>query len=257
MKEKWISIKRFKCHEFHTTLRKLHREESSWPRRFEIISELEEKAAMHSIKMCAQVLLAYLLATSLRADDLLRVKVMAFEATIPAAYFLFASSFLFLITAASLCHLSVIMSLKSKESGKMLLPGFSSSIYGLLRGKQNDVSLGIPLFLNYFIEERFPVSGFLSFSLLLGLFSVFIPLTAFGYFILDQQLCLMGKSELFFLERIAAGGGIAITILSFLYVVLFHTPLPVKKNTRQIRWGFLVHLNNTPHPREGHWRGNK
>ncbi|TCO68304.1 hypothetical protein [Rhodovulum euryhalinum] len=257
MRTKWISIKKLKAHEFNTTLRKLHRGENTWARRFEILSALEENATQHFIKICGQILFAYLIVTSLRTENLLQIKIQDFEASVPVAFFLMVSSYIFLLASISFCHLSVAMSLKIGEVGRFLLPGFSTNVYSLLKGKKDDISLGLSEYQNPFISERLPVSRILSMAILLCILGSLIPLGAFGFFILQQQTILLLSDNINAVERTSAAFWCLLTSLSFVYVTVFHTPLPVKKNKRQIRWNFLWYLPNGVHPRIDSWLKDK
>ena len=253
-----ISIKNLKCHEFHTTIRKLHRDNNTWSGRFEVLSGIETQATKQFIQMFAQNVVAYLILTSLRAGNMLEIKVISFEASIPASYFMAASSFLLLLTAISLCHLSVAMSLKARESGKLLLPGFSASIFSLIVRKENGLSLGITMFSNYFVKEVIPISSFLASGILLGLFSMVLPLFAFGYYLFNHQLDIIFSNDILMIERVASCSGLALCILSLLYAVLFHLPLPCKKDTKSIRWNFLYLLPyEGPHPLVEKWTGER
>lgn len=252
MRNKYVSIKQLKCHEFHTTLRKLDRKENLWIRRFDILSEIEANATQHFVKMSSFGLLAYLLVTSLRTEELLQLKIQNFEVSIPVTYFLTAASFLFLLIAVSFCHLSVAMSLKARESGKIILPGFSASIYGLLRGKKDDLSLGLPVYSNFFIKERIPVSGFLGFTLLAGILAMLIPLVSLGVFLFREQYGLL-FAKVPIVEMISVFFGCLLISFSGLYVVLFHLPLPTKKNLSHIRFSFLIYLTQSLHPRSKDW----
>lgn len=253
-KIRWISIKRLKCHEFRTTLRKLGKESNSWPARFEILSKLESDATKLFMKVCAQLVVAYLILTSLRVDNILELKVLTFTASIPLSYFLATVSFLMLIVAIAFCHLSVLITLKVKESSRPLLSGFSTGTYGLLKGAENDVSLGTSLYANYFLKEVLPLSKILAFGLLLGLFSILIPIGAFSYFLFMEQMQLIYDSQILLPERIAVLSGMALSLLSVIYVFLFHLPFPLKKNINQIRWNFLYQIRILSlHPQAERW----
>ncbi|UWR94801.1 hypothetical protein [Phaeobacter inhibens] len=254
MKRKWISIKRFKMHEFHTTLRRFKRSENTWERRFEILTLLEEQATQHFMKLCGSIFVSYLLATSLRSENLIEVKIQGFEASIPAAYFLASSGFLFLIGTLSLCHLSVVISLKARESGRFVLSGFSTSIYGLIKGKKDDVSLGITEYSNFFVRQKFPAGSFLGSAFLFAAGATLIPLAGFGVFLFLEQLHLVSRSDISIPQRVSAGFGCLTVLLSFIYAILFHIPLPSKKNTRSVRWSFLASLHTSDHPRAEIWR---
>ena len=77
-----------------------------------------------------------------------------------------------------------------------------------------------------------------------------IPIIAFGFYVFAELIALAWGSQISILEQTSAIGGVAITVSSGLYVILFHIPLPVKKNAQGIRWGFLYRLSPHPSDRE-------
>ncbi|WP_226780469.1 hypothetical protein [Oceaniglobus trochenteri] len=253
MKNKCISIRRLKVHEFDTTLRKLNRESNTWTGRYEILLNLEKKATRQFIKIYGQIVLAYLIITSLRSGDTLKVKIQSFELDIPLSYFLATTGVLFLISAISLCHLSVALTLKAREGGRVLISGFSANIYGLLQGNENDASLGISMFSNYFIKEIMPVSTMFALAFFFAFIAMLIPFGAIGYYFLTIQLDLLFTPGVTAPQKFSmVFGGLSI-ILSFIYTFLFHIPLPVEKNKGLIRWIFLNHLSKNRHPMADKW----
>lgn len=96
----------------------------------------------------------------------------------------------------------------------MLLPGFSTSIFGLLQGKKDDISLGLSLYSNTFLQEKIPTSAFLSLAVLLGVFAMLIPIAAFGYFLLFEQVEILLDSSAPIIERTAVLAGALLAILS-------------------------------------------
>jgi hypothetical protein len=254
MKYKWISIKRLKEHEFHTTLRRLDRSENTWTRRFEILSQLETAAIKGFTKLAGAIFISYLVLSSLRSGDLISIKFGTFEASIPATYSLAISSYIFLFGCISFCHLSTIVSLKAKESARLILPGFSTSTYSLLKGKEDDVSLGLTVYNNRFFSEKLPISTILGNILLMGIVAVLIPLSAVGIYLLDTQIELFLSQEISNWEKISIAVGGLLIVFSFIYAILFHIPLPTKKNAYSIRWGFLILLvPRGSHPRAASW----
>lgn len=245
MKTKCISIKRLKIHEFNTTIRLVSKHDDSWTKRSEIYSSIQENAIKSFINGAGKLLLGYLVATSLRNGDLISLKMSNFEASLPASYFLFAVSIVFLFTSVAFNHLSCALTLKSRLAGKMILNGFSANMYDLLNNRSEN-SLGISTYANGFIKEIIPVSGFLAGLVMFGVFAVLIPVGALGIYLFTELSALSQNVELTLPERLTAVAGALISVASFLYVVLFHTPLPVRKNTSRIRWGFLYNL--PPHP---------
>ncbi|MBK0328563.1 hypothetical protein I5535_14835 [Rhodobacteraceae bacterium F11138] len=253
MKTKWISIRRLEEHEFRTTLRKIRKDQEGWVSRYEILTSLEEDAIKNFMKFVGLMIMAYLISSSLRSGTLIKVQVQSFQASIPASYFLLASSFLFLISALSFCHLTVAMSLRIREGAKLVLYGFSPSIFGLIRGKKDDLSLGLSEFTNFFITHRLPLPALLSGLVGLSLVAALLPVVAFGIFLASQQLDLLRNVEVNILERLSSGFGLFLVILSLLYVPLFHIPLPTRKKLDHIRWNFLYPISNGQHPRAGDW----
>ncbi len=244
MKAKCISIKKLKTHEFHTTLRKLGAEQQTWVRKTEICSEIQDRAIKSILKPLSNLLLAYLIATSLRVNDLIAVKVSTFEASVPAAYFLFATSFVLLITSIAFNHLSVAMTLKSSLAGKMLLNGFSATTYDVLQNRSEN-GLGLTVYTNSFFKEYLPISSWLSLVILFGIFVILVPIAAFGYYVFTELFSFVWSAESSIPERVSAGAGAMMTVSAGLNVLIFHLPLPMKKNTYAIRWGFLYRL--APH----------
>lgn len=250
----WISLKRLKIHEFDTTLRRLGPPENTWVRKFEILQELESDAIKTALKTFGTLLLSYLMLTSLKSEGTLSFTIQTFTASVPLSYFLASVSLLFLVSILIFCHLSVAMSMKAKQSGKKLVSGFSSSVFGLISGRKDDSSLGIPMSSNYFIKEMMPVSGFLSTIALLCILISVVPIFAYGILIGIEAYSLALTEDLSVLDRLVAFISMLVISFSIIYFVLFHVPLPTRKNTEQLRWSFLWPLRNDHlHPMADRW----
>jgi hypothetical protein len=251
----WISIRKLKQHEFHTTLRKLGNDENTWRNRFSVLEQIEAKAIKVFVRNLGLLVLAHLILTSLRDGATLSINVQNFTAQVPVSYFLAIVSFQMLLVAVSFCHLTVATSLRVKEAGKILLSGFSASTFGLLtQRKTEDMTLGTTLYANYFFKEIFPVSIILAMAFLLGLAVALLPTIAFGISIFTQQLTLLLHTDILLLERISIVCGIFLLTLSSFYVVLFQIPLPMKKSKSSIRWNFLWQIRLTEvHPQAESW----
>jgi len=138
-------------------------------------------------------------------------------------------------------------------SGRFFSHGFSSNIYGLIKGYDEN-SLAIPVVDNTFLRERFAISTIISIVLLLTLACLLIPYFAYGVHLTAIQVELLRSEGLHVFEKIAAAATICISAYSGLYFILFQTPLPYKKNAYSIRWGFLSIISNEyPHPRARTW----
>lgn len=181
MKSKCVSIKRLKIHEFNTTIRLMSKEDDSWPKRSAIYSSIQEKAIKHFLNGVGKLLVAYMIATSLRDGNFISLKISNFEASLPASYYLFAVSIVLLFTSVAFNHLSCALTLKSMLAGKVLLSGVSANMYDLQHDRSEN-SLGIATYSNGFLKEVFPVSGFLTILITFGVIAVLIPIAALGVF---------------------------------------------------------------------------
>ena len=244
-KPKCISLKALKLHEFWTTLRYMNKDGQSWVAKTELCNEIQEKAIKSFLKAAGQLLIAYLAATSLRNGDNISLTIADFEAAVPAAYFLFVSSSILFATALAFNHLSTAITLKSSLAGKITLSGFSANAYDVIHLRSEN-ALGLPVFTNNFIKERLPISGAMSAVFLMMVFVLLMPIGASGYYVFAELLQLGQNAQIPLVERATAIAGVVATVIAGLSVLLFHVPLPVKKDTGSIRWLFLYRL--PPHP---------
>jgi hypothetical protein len=201
------------------------------------------------------LLVAHLILTSLRTENLLAIKIQNFTASVPVSYFLAITSFQVLLASIAFCNLTVAITLKAKESSRIRLSGFSTSVFGLLTQRKNeDVTLGLPIYSNNFLKEIIPTSSLLTFALLTGLAASLLPTLAFSISIFVQQFDLLQNVEIQFLEKAALACGLVILAFSWIYSLLFLIPLPMKKNQSQIRWNFLFPIRlHYVHPQSKNW----
>ena len=239
---KFISIKRLKIHEFDTTFRLLYPHGENWFKKRELISEIEAKAIKSFITVCAQILMSYLVVSSLTTGSLVSVTLFGSTASIPLAYALGVSSFIFVVAALQLNHLSAAISMKTRSAAKFLLHGFNVGAYDLSKGR-DDNALGIPVFSIGFLKEAIPILTLLGYLFIASLFVAILPILAYGAYLYFNQLELLVDKQLPLLERATSIVGILLLITSALSVVLFHLPIPFRKDTFSIRWGFLVRLH--------------
>jgi len=250
---KCISIKRLKMHEYHTTLRRMHPDERQWFKAYMTLNDFEKKSIQQIGKISTQLFLLYLTITSLRSGNNLSLSIFKIEASIPIAYALATASLMFFILATAVNHLSVVMSIRIRHGTKMKIPGFSAEVFRFLTN-QNDNALGIPIFINSYIKHWLPVPTILGLSLLGVVSSISIPFFVFAGYVFNEQLSIAFDPTLPLAERASSGLGAIALVLSGLYVLLFHIPLPTKKDSFAIRWGVLYYLAPTgDHPRVKEW----
>ena len=256
MKTKWVSLRNLKAHEFNTTFRKLGPDENSWINKYEELGKIQNEAIESSIKAAARIVLAYFLVSSLKTGELISINILNLSISAPASFFLSATSFIFLITALSFNHLSTAMFLKVRQGARPQIVGFSSTTFGMIRGHDQN-SLGIPSHNNHFLREVFPLTSIVGTLFLILALSPLLPIAAIGAYFALLQCDLLLDPTLSIVDRIASGLGLANIAFSFLFVLIFHTPLPHRKRTRFIRYFVLPRLCLFwPHPREQAWRSD-
>ncbi len=241
---KWISLKRLRMHEVHTTIRLMQRERVTWPQRSEVFTDLQERSIKSFLRFAGPLLLGYLMATSLRSGNDIAVKISDFEASVPAAYFFLVLSFIFLLFAVAFNQLSLSLELKSSLARKMLLPGFSINAFEVL-SKRDDMAMGLPIVEYGFFREVLPITGIVGFLLMLCIWLMLLPFLAIGYFLFSELLVLVFYASTPSVERLAAAFGLLEIASAVLAVIVFHVPMPFGKNTPHVRWGFLYRLE--PH----------
>ncbi|MGH1416880.1 MAG: hypothetical protein ACRBB0_25575 [Pelagimonas sp.] len=244
-KHYFISLKRLKTHEVHTTIRLLNNSGFSWTETSKIFSDIQSGAFKSFGVFAGQLLLAYIVGSSLRRGNSVGVSFQGIEAAVPTSFFFATSSFFFLITCLAINHLSVALTLKSSLASRMLLHGFSINAYDAIDDKSG-VTLGIPILSNSSFRESLPIGRFLSILVLICTLVMLIPVFAIGCYFLLEQLHLFEDRALSLFERLSAGAGVLIVLTGFACFLFFHIPIPFKKDTRYIRWNFLYKLE--PHP---------
>lgn len=79
---------------------------------------------------------------------------------------------------------------------------------------------------------------------------------AFSAFLISWQVHIIASGTAPKIEIAAAAVGIFVVLQSYLYLLLFNVPLPMKKNVFGIRWGALSNLYPLGmHPQIKKWIG--
>ncbi len=248
----WISIRAIKLHEFHSTLRIVGKS-TDWSTGFIKLSEVQSGAIASFLKICSPLLLAYLVLNSLNSGFEISLTIQTVTASIPTAYFTVVCSLIYLFATLSLVHLLMTMTIRARWVANGFVHGFSGSMYGVLTG-HDETALALPIFNNSFFTEKFHTSAFLTILLAVALFGLVIPFVALGCFLTQVQVAVALNGSTSFFEKIAAIFGIFLIASTAIYAVLFHIPLPMRKNVFRIRYGFLCSVSASfPHPRIEHW----
>ena len=253
MKRICISLRALKKHEFRTTLRYIRASGAIWHDIYVKLGDLQNKQTATLIKSCGGLFLYYLALSSLGDIDQVGITLQGYSASVPTAVVTVVASvglYFILLQAQSLV---MVIKLRSEEGAKLSLRGFSMNAYGFYHD-QDEMALAVPVLSFGSFRERLPTSNLFSLMLLITVFALAIPLIGFWYYLLSFQLEIVLSTDIQFMYRAVAAFGVLMRGFSLAYLILFNFPMPFKKNTFAIRWGFLVrnYLDGN-HPRIANW----
>ena len=253
----WVSIRRLKTHEFRSTLRHIKKTGLTWHDIYIKLGQLENEAISRTLKQMTGLVIAYLLLVSLSDASTVSMTFQGITASIPTVFLTVTASVTLFFVHQGLQVVFMVMTLRNSEGLRLRLHGFSMGAYGFFNG-QNDAALSTPVLLNGFVRERIPVSGFLAFLTVCVSATLLLPLLAMWAYLLSLQLEILQSTDILAFYRICAALGIFVLIASILTLLLFNVPLPMKKSSYMIRWGFLSTLYPVGnHPRVAIWIENQ
>ena len=236
-----------KAHELRATYRYLHKDQQNWVAKSEVYARIANDAQNGFIKAFGQVILFYLVGNSLRVEDKIALRILEFEVSVSATYFFCTASLTLFAFSLALNHLSTAFSLRISLAGKIRLPGFSTNAWEFLHNR-SEYSLGLPTFSNLFLSEKLPTSSLLSQLFTIAILVFVFLICGIGYRMGAEQLDLLMNVELSIFERTASFLGFFFVFASALNTLLFHMPMPMKKEKDSIRWLYLYYL--PPHPKD-------
>lgn len=255
MRSKWISLRRLKTHEFYRTLRHLRSVGATWHDIYTRLGVMQHEATSRFIKSLSTLLVVFLLLQSLGKGSNVTITILQVTASIPIAYVAMVGAVSLFITLSHLQTAIMLIFIRSAESVRMKLPGFSANMYGLYNG-QDEMALVVPTHVNRHFKEIIPVSAFLTFTTMALYLSMLLPIFAYSTFLLSWQVHLVALDGVSWAERVAALVGIFAVVQSFLFLLFFNIPLPLKKDDESIRWGILYRLHPFgSHPKIPDWIG--
>ncbi|WP_317959502.1 hypothetical protein [Phaeobacter inhibens] len=259
MDTKWISIKKLKEHEFHTTLRHIRASGENWHSSIIRLSEILHEAITRAMKLASSLFVIYLVLTAFGDENTVSVTVSGVTASLPTGYVTVAASLILFIAIQHLQTCAMLISTLSNESLRVRLRGFNSGLYKLYHGK-DEMALVTPVVLNQFLSPKLPTTKILNFLTQLVYFSALFPFLGMWTFLFKLQLKIVLSGEIPSIHHAAACFGAFTLAAAAVFVVLFNTPLPMKKNAYGIRWGLLSTLHPVgQHPMLARWfdEGNK
>ena len=195
-------------------------------------------------KNAARLLIAYLIVNTLSDGSLVSLKMFDLELSVPLAYFLAATSFLFLTTTIALNNFIVAALIHMASGGLSRSQGLNIEMRELLKVEHDkeNMELGIPTYHSRVLKDRFYISDLLSLTMLAVCISALVPVFVYGFYLYTQLASIWSNAEITFFENLAGAFGVVVLGISFLQFAFFHLPIPFVKDVTSIRWGFLVKL---------------
>ncbi|MDX8353700.1 hypothetical protein [Cognatiyoonia sp. IB215182] len=253
MKKTWVSLRSIKQHEFRTTLRYIKVAGATWHDIYIQLGKLQTEAISKLIKGCTGIFVYYLLLSSLGDASNVSISVQGITASVPTAFVTVVASVGFFFIILQMQSALMIVLLRAHEGARLSLRGFSMGAYGLYNG-QDEMELSTPLIRYGSFKEVLPASGTLIVLYLIVLASLLVPLAGLWVYLLDLQMIIARSDIVHGVYRLVAVFGVFVLIASAIYTVIFNIPLPIKKNSFSIRWGFLTRLHPPGrHPRLEAW----
>lgn len=244
MNTKYISLRRWKIHEFHRTLRIAQQEDPELRAQSSLQLRIFEKATKLLGKYATRLFIAYLIVNTLSDGSLVSLKVFDLELSVPLAYFLAATSFLFLNTMIALNNFIVAALIHMSSGGLSRSQGQNIEMRELLdvENHHENAELGMPTFHSRVLKDRLHVSEFLSLTVLAVCISALVPVFVYGFYLYTQLAGIWSNADISFLENLAGAFGVVVLGVSFLQFAFYHLPMPFVKDPASIRWRFLVNL---------------
>jgi hypothetical protein len=255
MKRLRVSLRSIKQHEFRTTLRYLKASGESWRDIYTQLGTLQDDATKKLTKTGAGIFVYYLLMSSLGNEEYVSLTFQGVTASVPTAFVTVIASLGLFIIAMQAQTVFMLIVLRVHEGRRLSLRGFSMGMYGLYNG-QDEMELATPVIGYGSFKEKYPISNTLSAISGIVFIAIAFPAIALWIYLLVSQWTILSSSSVLGIYKVSAAFGIFVLISTIVYLVLFNLPLPMLKNKRFIRWGFLANLHPIGcHPQNEVWRG--
>lgn len=249
----WVSLGSLKEHEFRCTLRHLKATGLTWSEIYLRLGEIEKVLLASAAKTGSPLVVGLLILNSLAKDGLASITLFGYTASVPLAYLvaLLAINYHFLLLYLN-SILSIIL-IRSKEANRIKLSRFSAQAYGLYKG-QDQMALVIPIVVTNFLNDRFRILSIMEFATIFIILILAMPLAGYAGFLLSWQYDLAFVSPRSFVEGFTALLALVATSIAIIFAILFRIPIPMRKDSFGIRWGFLSRLYPLGgHPRIREW----
>ena len=266
-KNLWISLRRFKVHEFHQTLNYIHSSGLDYFSIYLRLGEIQHEFSKRLAKLITSLFVTYLFLATFGTSETVGFTFQSASLEIPTPYVSFLSSLILFFTVLNVQSLFTIIVVRSAITAKQRLKRFSYGAYGMFNA-QDEMAMSIPIIEGSFLKERLPVTGLLI-VILAGIMLAFtFPLLAVWQFLFRIQYSfvsvriadfqILRDSPTAWPEFLFAVTGVLILVATMIYVVLFNIPMPFRKGRFFIRWGFLIEISGAErHPMIDKWLNDK
>jgi hypothetical protein len=219
----------------------MHQGQPKWSDKNQALWKIEDAAKLQLLKAAKLLSATYLILSAFRAGNDLSLGIFGIDASLPAGHFLAIAGLSFHFSSLTVCHLSAAMTLRARHAGKLLAPGFSTGMFNLLQEKE-PLALAIPVIPKGFFTDRLRASGFLSLLILFSLSLLCVPYIAYGAYLHTFGIDIVNSDTTQWHEKLASCVAIIAPIFALLQILIYHLPLPFKKDSHFIRWGILHKL---------------
>ncbi|ABD54841.1 hypothetical protein [Jannaschia sp. CCS1] len=244
-----VSLHTIKLHELHTTLRHLQKHDEKWSDLYLRLGEIVADTTTKMTKSGSALVLFYLLLSSISDRYQMSVTFQGVTASVPTSFPLLVAAASFYFFVMQIQTFVMITVYRSRQSSKLQLRGFSANCFGFIM-KQDDMALVTPVFQLGFLRDKYSISDILTIQTTLVVAALFIPTIGLYVFLFDKSISILLAPGISLLPWIIAYLSALILVFVLIFAIFFNIPLPMKRDSFSIRWGFLTRLHPLGmHPR--------
>ncbi|WP_425038227.1 hypothetical protein [Primorskyibacter sp. S187A] len=249
-----ISLRRFKVAELRRSLRRSYDLVDDWDEVYLLLGKLERLSRLAFIKSFGSALTALLVFINFENGREVSVQLGEFEVSIRASFLLTFSSLCFFVGAMQLNNWSIFFATKNSYFPRPWQRDFSSNAFSALQ-EEDVMGMTAPMVLSSFWKPNHPIFSLASIAVTLTVLSLTLPpIAATIWMVMQHAAGISIGSTLSSLDMIAHGIGLLALFTTYLLILAFHFPLPIKKDRQGIRWGVLAPLaKDAGHPMKKKW----
>ena len=236
----WISPARLKRQQLKRTFQLLHPRDGQWTLGYDRLAARRKEVTARATKAgVASVSLTLIVINLLDASDK-TFRLLGNEVTVSAAAVGYLASVTFFLAVMHIQTAVQLILFMQVWSRRIMLTGFNEAMYSFLIGLDENAP-AFPMGPNLFFERK-SAERFFSALMLAMILVLLAPLGWAAVALVDLQVGILDASDEVSVDVIAALLGLLSLASAGIYVVIFNTPLPLRKHSELIRWIFLYNL---------------